>query len=237
MNNPVRIAHAYGNSRASLRRALVAPIDVIEADVWYRGGEIDVRHEPRLGPLPLLFDRRMQGHPLPPKSLRLWHDYYVRLDINSLKLDELLEIVGGRRRLLLDVKGDYRPSQSAAFASVLVGKISEHGAADWVSVCGQFWPVLHRVRELTPDIEVSYSIENPVQWERFVAMLGRGDTARNICIEHRFLSDGKARFLQEHEVEAYCWTVDDSAAASRLIRMGVGGIISNDLALLRAITD
>lgn len=215
----------------------MAPIDVIEADVWYRDGEIDVRHEPRLGPLPLLFDRRMRGHPLPPMSLRAWNNYYVRLDINSLQLDELLDKVGGRRRLLLDVKGEYSASQSSAFAGALFSKVTGHGATDWVAVCSQFWPVLRRVRKLAPDVEVRYSIENRMQWERFVAMLGRGDAARKICIQHQFLSDGKARFLQKQVVEAYCWTVDDSAAASRLIAMGADGIISNDLALLGAIND
>jgi len=237
MNKPARIAHAYGNNRESLRRALVAPIDVIEADVWYRDGEMYVRHEPRLGPLPLLVDRRMRGHSLPPMSLRFWHRYYVRLDFNSLQLDELLDIVGGQRRLLLDVKGDYRASQNLAFAGALISKIIEHGAADWVAVCGQFWPVLRCVRELAPHVEVRYSIESPMQWQRFVAMLDRGDTARNVCIEYRFLSDGKARFLQKHKVETYCWTVDDSASASRLITLGADGIISNDLALLGAIND
>ncbi len=37
---PVRIAHAYGNSRAALHRALDADVDMIEVDVWYRGGDV-----------------------------------------------------------------------------------------------------------------------------------------------------------------------------------------------------
>ena len=57
---PVRIAHAYGNSRAALRRALAADIDMIEVDIWYRGGDVYARHARRLSPLPLLADKRVE---------------------------------------------------------------------------------------------------------------------------------------------------------------------------------
>ena len=237
MNNLVRIAHAYGNNRKSLRIALAARIDVIEADVWFRNGDIFVHHESRLGPLPLLADKRMPGHPLPPLSLALWSGYYVRPDVNAQRLTGVLEMVKGERRLLLDIKGDYRGAQISAFARTLISKIAQHGASIWVAVCGQLWPVLHRLRELAPDLEVRYSVERPMQWERFIAMVERDDKARNICIEHRFMSEGKARFLREHGVEAYCWTVDDAVAASRLVGMGADGIISNDLELLGALGD
>ena len=188
MSNPVRIAHAYGNSRESLRLALAAPVDVIETDIWFRGGDIYVRHEPRLG-LPLLVDKRMRGHPLPQMSLPLWSGYYIRPDVNPLRLTDVLDIVKGERWLLLDVKGDYDAREISAFVSTLVSEMTEHGATCWVAVCGQFWPVLHNLRELVPDLEVRYSIERPRQWERFVAMVGRDAMARKICIEHRFLSE------------------------------------------------
>lgn len=235
MSKPVRIAHAYGNNRKSLRLALAAPVDVIETDIWLRGGDIYIRHEPRLGPLPLLADKRMPRHPLPPMSLPLWASYYIRPDINALRLADVLDIVKGEQRLLLDIKGVYRASQITAFATSLITQVADHAATGWVAVCGQFWPVLHRLRELAPDLEVRYSIERPLQWERFLAMVERDDIAGKICIEHRFLSEGKARFLHAHNVETYCWTVDDSEAASRLVAMGVNGIISNDLELLEAL--
>jgi glycerophosphoryl diester phosphodiesterase len=235
MNSPVRIAHAYGNGRKSLRRALAAPIDFIETDIWFRGGEIFVRHGPRLGLLPLVADRRIPCHPLPSMSLPIWGGYYLRPDIKPLRLASVLDLVAGERRLLLDVKGDYPGSQVSAFADTLMRRIADDGAAAWLAVCGQFWPVLRRLRELTPDLEVRYSIETPVQWERLVAMVERDGKAPNVCIEHRFLSEGRAHFLRKHGIGAYCWTVDDPAAASRVVAMGADGIISNDLDLLSAL--
>ncbi len=105
----VRIAHAFGNRRDKIKAAATAAIDFIEADLWQRAGEIWVRHERRLGLLPLLYDRRPQGvDDIGPGAITVspWH--YVRLDLDPLGLTELLERTRGGQRLLLDVKDDLR---------------------------------------------------------------------------------------------------------------------------------
>lgn len=233
----LRIAHAYGNTRERLRTALAAEVDAIEVDVWYRAGRIWARHEPRLEPLPLLVDKRMRGHALPPFSLPLGKRWYVRLDVDRLELDEVLQTVGGARTLLIDVKGAYRGAQNLAFARTLARKVRERGAERWVSVCGQFWPVLDDLRREAPDLEVRYSIEQRHQWEKFIRMVGEGDLVRGVCIERRFLTEERARFLDEHGLNVFCWTVDDREEARRLVAAGVDGIISNDLALLAELAD
>ncbi len=204
--SPVRIAHAYGNTRDSLKIALAAPIDVIEIDVWYRAGQVWVRHEPRLEPFPLLVDKRMRGHRLPPFSLPLGKRWYVRLDIDRLNLDEVLHTVAGAKDLLLDVKGSYRGQENRAFAGALVRKAREHGAEGSVAVCGQFWPVLDDVRRESQELEVRYSVERPHQWEKFRRMVDEDERVRRVCIEHRFLNEERARFLDEQGVDVFCWT-------------------------------
>ncbi len=229
---PLRVAHAYGNTPDRLKVALAAPIDVIEIDVRYRAGQVWVRHEPRLEPLPLLVDKRMRGHRLPPFSLPLSKRWYVRLDNNRLNLDEVLRTVAGAKGLLLDVKGSYRRQESRAFAGALVRKVRENGGERSVSVCGQFWPVLDDVRREAPELEVRYSVERRQQWEKFMRMAGEDERVRRVCIEHRFLNEERARFLKDHGVDVFCWTVDDREQARRLVGGGVDGIISNDLGLL-----
>ena len=228
----VRIAHAYGNTRDRLKIALAAPIDAIECDVWYRAGQVWVRHEPRLDPLPLLVDKRMRGHRLPPFSLPLGKRWYVRLDINRLSLNEVLQTVAGAKHLLLDVKGSYRGHENRAFASALVRQVREHGAEGSIAICGQFWPVLDDVRRESQELEVRYSVERPYQWEKFMRMVREDERVRRVCIEHRFLNEERARFLDEQGVDVFCWTVDDGEQARRLVAAGVDGIISNDLGLL-----
>lgn len=229
---PLRIAHAYGNTRQRLKTALAADVDVIEIDVWYRAGEVWVRHESRLDPLPLLVDQRVRGHPLPPLSLPISKRWYVRLDFNRLKLDEVLATVAGTKRLLVDVKGAYYGFRNLEFARALVRIIRDHRAESWVSVCGQHWPVLDDVRREAGDMEVRYSVQRPHQWEKFMRLVGDDVRVRRVCIEHRFLNAERTRFIEDQGVNLFCWTVDNREEARRLVAAGADGIISNDLGLL-----
>jgi hypothetical protein len=205
---------------------------VIELDVWYRGGEVWVRHEPRLGILPILVDKRMRGHKLPPLSVPLWGRWYVRLDVNRLKLDDVLDTVGGAKCLLIDIKGSYHAEHNRELALAVIERIRKHDAVGWTAVCGQFWPVLDDVRKEAPDIDVRYSVEHVFQWEKFMRLVGEDERVRKVCIEHRFLNEERVRFIEERGVGVFCWTVDDREEARRLVAGGADGIISNDLELL-----
>ena len=226
----VRIAHAYGNNNASLTQALHADIDMIEADMWYRGGNLHIHHEHRLRWwLPLLVDRRMSTHRPGRFAMRVGN-YFIRPAIGTMNLDHLLGTVNGQKRLLLDVKGQYEQNDIEGYVQTLVRKIREHNAESWVVVCGQTYSVLHRLRAVAPEIEVRYSIERPYQWERFEKLMEQG--VRHICMWHGFLDDATAQVLEDAGVNVYCWTVDDPRVASGLIERGVDGITSNDLTLL-----
>ena len=231
---PVRIAHAYGNSRSALRRALDADVDMIEVDIWYRGGDIFAHHARRLSPLPLLADKKMPGHPLPRLAFPVWPGYWVWPHINPLKLAELLAIVGGRKRLLLDVKGRYKSGLSAGFARKIAQRVREHQASSWAVVCGQTYPVLNALRHVDDEIDVRYSLEKPHQWESFVRKM-KDKRVRQVCISRHFIDDEKARILEENGVNVYVWTVDDPKAARHWVEQGADGIISNDLGLLEAL--
>jgi glycerophosphoryl diester phosphodiesterase len=234
----LRIAHAFGNTRERLKTALDdVTVDAIELDVWYRNGKLWVRHEKRLEPLPILVDRRMRGHALPPLSLPLGKRWYVRLDFNRLRLDDVLTTVAGNKRLLVDVKGAYHAQRNLEFARALVRTIRERSAESWVSVCGQFWPVLDDVRREAADLEVRYSVERVYQWEKFMRLVGEDERVRRVCIEHRFLNEERTRFIEDRGVNLFCWTVDNPEEARRLVAAGADGIISNDLALLADLHD
>lgn len=235
LSGVVRIAHAYGNNREALDVALAADVDMIEVDMWYRGGRIEIRHERRWSWLPFLADRRGRAlHAMGRFVIPLWGDYFLRPDIGTMHLDELLECTAGRRRLLLDIKARKR-DESAAFAAKLAETVRRHRAGEWVAVCGQFWPVIRDVRSLAPEIAVRYSMEWPLQWERFREMAPRDSGARRVCIEHRFMDVEKQSFLEQHGVDVYCWTVDDAGEAAALVDRGVDGITSNDLQLLASL--
>ncbi len=227
--NIVRIAHAYGNNKNLLERALSANVDMIEADMWFRGGGLHLHHEHHLGWLPLLIDMKMPTHK-PGRFAVPIGKYVVRPRIGTLPLGDLLKSVDGRKQLLLDVKGHYKPPHLESYVQTLVRVIRRHNAESWAVVCGQTYSVLHRLRVVAPEIRVRYSIEQPYQWERFERL--RQEGVRDICIWHKFLNDERARILEEEGADVYCWTVDDREIASSLVRRGADGIISNDLELL-----
>jgi glycerophosphoryl diester phosphodiesterase len=228
----VRIAHA-GNTRERLARALASDCDMIEVDLWYRGGDLRIHHEHKVARLPLLADRIMPTHARPRFALRIGR-YYVRPDIGTLRLDELLATVAGRKRLLLDIKGRYSPGALEAYVEKLLQRIRAHRAETWVALCGSY-SVLRRVLESAPEIEVRHTVGNDLSWERFLRQIDGGVT--RVCMAYDFIDDEKARLLEHHNVDLYCWTVDNWDAARRLVAEGVDGIISNDLQMLSEIHD
>ena len=228
----VRIAHAFGNHREELDRALSAPIDMIEADIWLRGGRAWAHHERRLGPLPLLADRRMPGHTAGRLALPIWPRYYIRPDLNPLSLDELLDTVAGRRRLLLDIKGDYKAVVDDDAVAALARRLSGHSARETVAACGQNWALLSRLKEIAPELEVRYTIETPKQWAKFLDL---PNATGGVCMERRLIDEDRARLLVESGLNVYCWTVDNQGEAQRLLAAGVDGVISNRLGLLASL--
>jgi len=229
---PLRIAHAFGNRRHRIGAAIAADVDFIEADLWYRAGEIWVRHERRLGFLPLLYDRKPRGmDSFGPWSLTVFPNHYIRLDVRPLRLVELLEATRGKRRLLLDLKDDHPLERARAYAGALARVLREAGCAESALVCGQT-DALDRVREVAPELDVRYSIERQRQWDAFLRRLDADPAIRGVSIHHEFLTEPVIRVLEERGLEVFCWTVDDREEARRLAALGVDGIISNDLTLL-----
>lgn len=231
-----RIAHAYGNNRPAVKAALASAADVIECDMWYRGGHLEIRHERRIRFLPLLIDKKMKTHKPGRFAVRVGK-YYVRPDIGTQSLDDLLEAVDGKKRLLLDVKGQYTGDDIDGFVQTLVKCIRDHGADGWIAACGQTRPILQRLREVAPDFEVRDSIEKPYQWEHFLKVIEKYDSARQICMYHRTWDAEKQAFLEERGVNVYVWTVDDEPTARELVQRGVDGITSNNLPLLAELHD
>jgi glycerophosphoryl diester phosphodiesterase len=232
---PVRIAHAFGNSRDALKLALEADVDMIEVDVWYRDGKVHIHHARRLSPLPILVDRRMPGHPLPPFAVPLWKGYWAWPHLNPIDLEELLGLVAGRKHLLLDVKGRYKGGRSTDFAAAIARDVRAHSASGWAVVCGQSYPPLNALRRLAPEIEVRYSLEKPYQWESFLRKMHRDERVRQVCIAHGFIDEEKARIMEAHGIDLYVWTVDDPERALHWVNQGADGIISNKLELLAAL--
>jgi glycerophosphoryl diester phosphodiesterase len=230
--HPLRIAHGYGNSRCHLALALEGPVDYIEADVWYQDGRLAVRHERKMGPLPILFDEKPEnpGERGPGRyglSLGRW---YIKLQISALYLGDVLALAHGRRRVMVDVKGSRR-SRESAFARALSQSVRLAGMGDAVTFCGQNWSVLRRLRLIDPDLRVHYSIGTERQIAAF-NRIRRDETLRGVCLHQGLVDARVVDTLKRRALAIWTWTVDDLARARELVDLGVDGIISNRLDVL-----
>jgi glycerophosphoryl diester phosphodiesterase len=230
-SGPVRIAHGFGNSRRRLSRALMGPVDLIEADVRFQDGEMVVRHERKPGPLPVLFDQKSSLHLKSEHRLRLplWR-WYVALEGNPLALEEVLARAKDRRGLLLDIKGEYGDREKA-LAQALAEMLGVMGMEEQATICGQNWPLLGHLHTAAHHLKVHYSIESADQLDDFQAMLER-DPIRRICLKQSLVEEPLIERLKGLGMTIYTWTIDDLWRAHELLELGVDGIISNSLELL-----
>ena len=233
--HPLRIAHGHGNSRDHLALALDGPADYIEADVWYQGSRLAVRHEHKLGPLPILFDEKPEnpserGPGRVGLPLGRW---YVKLQIGGLYLEDVLTLARGRRRVMVDVKGSRR-GREATFARALSRSVRLAGMGDAVTFCGQNWSVLQRLRLIDPDLRIHYSIGTEPQLAAF-RRVRQDETLRGVCLHQGLVDAQLIDTLKRRSLAIWTWTVDDLARARELVAMGVDGIISNRLDVLEAL--
>jgi glycerophosphoryl diester phosphodiesterase len=227
---PLRIAHGFGNSRELVRIALESDVDVIEADVRLRGDRLWLGHELRLPLLPILIGRRATNQLAAHRAFRLG-PWEMRLDTDPLPLEELLAMVGGRCRLLLDIKGRRKARE---FVEALIEPLRRHNQAETTRLCGD-WPPLDEARGVAPEVSAYYSVADRRRWRALVRRLDEGDPIRGVSLRAGLLDGSTAEFLRTRGLEVFCWSVEDEAEAARVIALGADGIISSDLAVLSAI--
>jgi glycerophosphoryl diester phosphodiesterase len=214
-----------------LSRALIGPVDLIETDVRFQDGKMVVRHERKLGSLPVLIDEKASLHIKSEHRCRLhlWR-WYIALERNPLALEEVLAKAKDRRGLLLDLKGEYGDREEA-LAQALAEMLERMGMGEQVTVCGQNWLLLGHLRAAAPHLRVYYSIETADQLEDFQAMLEH-DPIHGICLSQSLVEEPLIERLKGLGMTIYTWTVDDLWRAHELLELGIDGIISNSLEML-----
>mgnify|MGYP000154754373 CR=1 FL=1 len=226
---PLAIAHAFGNRRELVARALQAGVDVVEVDVWFWGGRFWARHERRLGFMPVLLDRRRCAyHGLGPWALPLG-PFYIRLDLAPLPLEEVMRAVSGRALLLWDVKGSHPPSEARRYAHRLRELLRCLDSPPGMIVCGQDWQLLETIGEHVDGVPFFFTVETPRQWE---ALLGNSSLPQGLSLHRALANEARTSYLRGRGIPFLCWTVDDEGEARRLLSLGARGIISNRLDLL-----
>ena len=209
------VAHRAGNDAAALRAALDAGVDLVEADIHLFRGALEVRHRKAIG-RHLFWEK--------------WCDISWRRDIILPELADVLaqvrDGVNREPRLMLDLKGPalaVAPQVAATLRAAVPGMP--------VSVCTKQWRMLDAF-DADPHVRRILSASNPVQLRRLLARLRRRRAA-GVSVRHQLLTPAIAEELRRGADVVMVWPVDTEAALDHVRWLGVSGVISKNLAMLR----
>jgi glycerophosphoryl diester phosphodiesterase len=204
------IAHRSGNTVASLRQALDAGVDLVEADVHAFRGILEVRHHKTLGPT-LLWDK--------------W-EVVPRATFVRVELLELLQELGDDSRLMIDLKGTRR-RLAAEVARALRARSPEAP----ITVCTKHWWMLDA---FDPSVRRVLSASNHVTLARLRRRLA-AQRAYGVSVRLSLLTPDVVDELKTRTDLVMTWPVDTASALSRARALGVDGVISKNLDLLREV--
>jgi glycerophosphoryl diester phosphodiesterase len=205
-NRPFVVAHRAGNRLADLRHAELHGAPLVEADVRLYRGRLEVRHLRTVGPLPILWDRWTLAAPWRPR----------------LELDELLAETSPGTELMLDIKGRrMRVSEKARAA------IEPYLGARRFTVCARRWDLLEPFAELP--VRRVHSIGNDRELRTFLDRFG-AERLEGVSIHEALLGPESVASLRSIAEVLMTWPVNAPARASELVRLGVDGLITDDVA-------
>jgi len=212
--HPLLIAHRAGNHLDALAPAADAGAHLIEIDVWFHRGRLEVGHDKTLGPVPLRWDRWSLGLGWRRKVL----------------LPEILSQLPPHIEPMFDLKG-HHPGLPAA----LLHAIEQHLPNRPYAVSSQTWAYLdHFLHDDHARVVRSVGSTEALQLlrEDLDSWPGAG-----VGFQFKLLTPEVIAELRERTPLIVTWTINDLEQARTLIRQGVGGIITDNLDVIRALRE
>jgi glycerophosphoryl diester phosphodiesterase len=217
------------NTMAAIVKAVEDGADWVEIDVQETAdGEVVVAHDSdfmKLAGVPLkVWDATMPE--LAEIDIGSWYGP-AYADERTPTLAEALAAMEGDSRLLIELK---YYGHDVALEERVAAIVDAAGMADRVAVMSLKIAGVEKMAALKPD------------WRRGVlAATAIGDLttldADFLALNTGQVSLGLIRRAHGREMDVYAWTVDDAVTMSRLISMGVDGLITNEPALARQVME
>lgn len=226
----VCVAHRGGrcqfteNTLGAFAHSLTLGVDAIELDVWQIDGQLLVTHDRRLGKL------------MPGQGRLLDHSFAhlreLRLPCGSQMptLDEVLDLVGDRALLNIELKG---PHCVDAVAATLTARVRDGGASFEQYVCSSFdHRQLWQLRQCLPQVRRGVLVEGiPHDYAACCAALGAWSFHPGLnFVSQALVDDASARGLQ-----VWVYTANHADDLVMLAAMGVDGVFTDEPALLLAL--
>jgi glycerophosphoryl diester phosphodiesterase len=202
------VAHRAGNHLSDLRAAERLKPTLVEADVRLYRGRLEVRHLKTAGPIPILWDRwELQAS---------WR--------RQLRLNELLAATSAETELVLDLKGPRK-----RLAECVLHTIEPYLGERQFTVCARWWRVLEPFAG-TP-VRRIYSVGSTRQLRELLHRFA-GQRLEGISIHERLVDRETMASLQKIAGLVMAWPVNEPERARALLRLGVGGLITDDATAL-----
>ena len=215
------------NTLAAVEAALVAGSDGVEVDVRLTADGVPVCcHDPGL--------ERVAGVARGVRSLTFAQLGAIRVDGHPVpSVAEVLDLVAGRGRLVLDLKPEQRPlSLVRALAETLAATgrdprsslVLSSAESAILDACAGLLPGVDRALILSGDDPTSQGLGQALR---------RADAALHLHVRTVFGAPDIVRSAHERGLQVRAWTVNRSVDARLLRLLGVDGVITDVPGLLR----
>lgn len=195
-------AHNSGGRIEATVEAIIFGADVIEADVISINGQLYAGHDPIL---PLVGDWFFRG----PTLEQVWAASY-RTDGFKLDLKET----------------------SPAFVDLVVDFINSRRPGRDIAVASRSIEVLRSIQERAPRAIRLLSVPDEATFAQLQQDERMQAAIDGVTIRESLVDADKMRWFEEHEIGVFAWTVNDLERVNELMRLGVDGITSDNLAIL-----
>jgi hypothetical protein len=195
-------AHNSGGRIEATVEALIFGADAIEADVIAINGRLYAGHDPIL---PLVGDWFFRG----PTLEQVWTASY-RADAFKLDLKET----------------------SPEYVDLVVDFINSRPEGRDIVVASRSSSVLRSIQQRAPRAIRLLSVSDDAAFARLQDDEGLQRLVDGITVRESIIDFGMMGWLDERGISAFAWTVNDIERVNELIRMGVAGITTDNLAIL-----
>ena len=199
------VAHNAGNNLRTLTTALHYGADVIEIDVISARGQLMAGRDQ---PWPWLVRQLFQG----PTLAEAW-DHAAAAD--SVKLDLK--------------QADYR------FLDDLVAFLAPRAESQRVMISSRDPAALLYLRSRLPNVTLLFSVAGPDAVHQLMSNPTLQETIDGASVFQGLVHANLVAWMDEHKLPILAWTVNDSQRFNQLVRLGVDGITTANLAILRTL--
>lgn len=163
--------------------------------------------------------RLYAAHAMPPKLISKWL-------FRGPRLEDAWEIVAKADAVALDLKDD-SPEYEDALVAFLSARRHEQ-----VVLMSRSVESLMRLNERLPTAHIYLSVPNRDAFDRLVAEHEVAPQLDGVSMQHSQITDEIMATLRARDWRIIAWTVNDLPRVNELVRLGVDGITTDNLAIL-----